>query len=149
MLCALIPSCGLAAPQVAAGPKTEPVARASGEATKARVGPQKDGSYYVASHQTLTPAGRQVHLNGRVFDLALSPDQKLLAVKGVNGITILDSGTGEVRQTLAISADPELTPRADWMQSYAGIAWSANSHQIYNTDAHGRLLNATAQSSGK
>jgi YVTN family beta-propeller protein len=104
----------------------------------------------VASHQTLTPAGQQVHLNGRVFDLALSPDQKLLAVKGANSVAILDSGTGEVRETLAISADPDLAAmRAFWVQSYAGIAWSANGDQIYNTDGHGRLLIATVQRSGK
>jgi len=131
------------------------IASASREERKARVGPQQDGSYFVASYQRLTPAGQQVHLSGRVFDLALSPDQKLIAVKGAHGVTILDSASGEVRQLLAMHADPELGgfhaslfAEALGVQSFTGIAWSAKG-EIYNTDPHGRLLIAKRDSSGK
>jgi YVTN family beta-propeller protein len=131
-------------------------ANAATKSDTTRVGPQKDGSYYVATRQRLTPAGKQAYLGGRTYEVALSPDQKLLAVKGSRGVTILDATTGEVRQTLAIKVDPEIggffASRVSEnlrVQSYTGIAWSAMGDRLYNTDPHARLLIAARDAGGK
>jgi YVTN family beta-propeller protein len=131
-------------------------ARPTAASDNTRVGPQKDGSYYVATRQRLTPAGKQAYIGGRTYEVALSPDQKLLAVKGSRGVTILDSTTGEVRQTLSIRVDPEIggffASRVSEnlrVQSYTGIAWSASGDRLYNTDPHARLLIAARDAGGK
>src|SRR5210317_1467150 len=51
---------------------------------KAFVGPQDDGTYIVATSQRIDPAGVNITFPGRPVDLALAPDESILAVKNIN-----------------------------------------------------------------
>jgi YVTN family beta-propeller protein len=108
-----------------------------------RVGPQPAGGHIVATEQLLTPVGRQIPLRGRLSDLALSPDEKLLAVKASTGVAILDAATGEIRQRLTMKANHELMAPAAvselGAQSFTGIAWDAAGREIYCPDTYGQL----------
>ena len=50
---------------------------------RAHVGPQDDGTYIVATTQRIDPAGENVTFPGRPVDLALNPDESILAVKNM------------------------------------------------------------------
>ena len=90
--------CGWAAP--AAGAESPPQADEGRES----VGRQADGRTILPVNQVVTPLGTQVELPGlRPQALALSPDDRLLAVSGKTAeVIILDSATGVVRQRVAI-----------------------------------------------
>ena len=48
---------------------------------KSLAGKQKDGSYIVPTSQIIDPAGTTITFPGRPVDLALNPDETILAVK--------------------------------------------------------------------
>jgi YVTN family beta-propeller protein len=119
---------------------------------KVRVGPQPEGGHIVATEQYLTPAGQQIPLRGRLFDLALSPDGKLVAVKASSGVVILDTATGAIRQRLAMKPNRDLMPGPGLsslgVQSFTGIAWDAAGQEIYCPDSHGQLWIAERKPGG-
>src|SRR6266852_9576616 len=57
------------------------------------VGVQPDGRIVVPTNQVLEPAGTQVTFPGRPVDLALSDDGKLLIVKNIKGLVLVDPVT--------------------------------------------------------
>src|SRR5947207_1525907 len=59
------------------------------------VGKQSDGTYFVPTGQTLSPAGRNLPFDGRPVDLALRPDGKILAVMLSREIKFFDTVKGE------------------------------------------------------
>jgi len=55
------------------------------------VGPQGDGTWVVATTQIIDPAGESILFPGRPVGVALSPDQKTLAVKSMREVVFIDS----------------------------------------------------------
>ena len=97
---------------------------------KAQVGPQNDGSYIVPTNQTLRPAGFQIALPGRPVDLALSPDEKLLAVKNWKSLDLIRVYDRVILQSLRY-------PKSG--AAFTGICWSPDGRTIYVTEAEDRI----------
>lgn len=96
----------------------------------ALVGEQRDGSFIVPTAQIIDPAGTTITFPGRPVDLALNPDESILAVKNLKDIVFFDVRTRTVKQTL---------PLAEGGNSFAGIQWSDNGKQLWITDTRGYL----------
>lgn len=97
---------------------------------KAVVGPQDDGTYVVPTTQVVDPAGKTLLIPGRPVDLALSPDESLLAVKNRKDLVFVDMARNEVVQTLALPKEGN---------SFHGIAWSRDGQRIWTTDCEDAL----------
>ncbi|MFB3785011.1 MAG: alkaline phosphatase family protein [bacterium] len=91
-----------------------------------RVGENEDGSFYVPTEQLLDPAGFQVTFPGRPVDLALSPDEKTLAVKNRRDLILMDVDTRRIRVSLSLPGGGH---------SVTGILFSPDGKTIYTTDA--------------
>lgn len=98
-----------------------------------RVGQNEDGTFYVPTEQMLDPAGLQVTFPGRPVDLALSPDEKTLAVKNRRDLILLDVDTRRVRVSLSLPSGGH---------SVTGILFSPDGKTIYTTDASRSILRA-------
>ena len=94
------------------------------------VGPQPDGSMLVPTNQLLRPAGFQIQMPGRPVDLALSPNEKLLAIKNRKSLDLIRVVDRVIMQTL---------PFAKSGASFAGICFSDDGRKIYVTDARNRI----------
>ena len=114
---------------------------------KAVTGPQGDGAYVVATAQVVEPAGRQIAFPGRPNDVALSPDESLLAVKvtrstlrpGTGEIVFIDTASTSIVQTLTF-------PKGS--ANFCGLAWSADGRQLWTTEADGMLYQAIRGTGG-
>ena len=100
---------------------------------KAAVGPAGEGVWVVPTTQLVKPAGKTILVPGRPVAMALSPDGKLLAVKGSKELTLFDAQTREVRQSLAIKQG----------SGFCGVAWSADGSTVWLTTSKNRLLGAS------
>lgn len=112
------------------------------------VGPQAHGAYLMPTAQIVQSSGRALALFGRPTDLALSPDGALLAVKTSHGITFVDRRSWRIVQTLAM---PDLGidfPRHLGGNGPAGIVWSRNGEEVWNTDEFGWVLGARRSPGG-
>jgi len=99
-----------------------------------RVGMLETNVYATPVNQILTPAGRNVVLPElRPQALALSPDGRWLAVSGKTAdLLLLDPGTGEIKQTIALPAEAApaavteqiLKPDKSAQLSYTGLIFS-------------------------
>jgi len=97
---------------------------------QAQVGSQGDGSYVVPTHQIIKPAGFQIPLPGRPNDLALSPDEKLLAVKNWKSLDLIKVRERIILQSLAY-------PKSG--AAVTGIAWANDGKKIYVSEAEDRI----------
>ena len=86
------------------------------------IGKQADGTYFVPTGQTLSPAGKNITFDGRPVDMALRADGKMLALMCQRGTLLFNTQT---QQFL-----PDLIPGAHDM---GGIAWSKDGHTLYTT----------------
>src|SRR5262245_39387029 len=68
------------------------------------IGVQPDGRVLVPTNQILKPAGKQIAFPGRPVDLALAEDGKLLVVKNMRDLVLIDTATQKIRQTLRLPA---------------------------------------------
>ena len=82
---------------------------------RAFVGPQDDGTYIVATSQRIDPAGENITFPGRPVDLALNPDESILAVKNINNIVFINPSSNEIIQTLPLPKRWEYIYR-NWME---------------------------------
>src|SRR5713226_9359609 len=106
------------------------------------VGVQPDGRIVVPTNQILEPAGTQVTFPGRPVDLALSEDGKLLFVKNLKDLVIIDSATGKIRQTLTI-------PRLRRNQPGFGVVGLlVSGDTVYASDAENALHVVRRQKDG-
>jgi DNA-binding beta-propeller fold protein YncE len=145
---ALTAACGAAGLQASAGDTPPPGEGV--EASRETVGRHGAERVVLPVPQTITPLGRQVELPGmRPQALALSADGRLLAVSGkTNELVILDPGTGQVRQRVALPAgplgrvagliSPQLLESAAKSQvSYTGLIFSPDGQRIYLSNVEG------------
>ena len=86
-----------------------------------KVGPQPDGSILVPTNQLLRPAGFQILFPGRPVDLALSPDEKWLAVLNKNSLDLIRVLDRTIMQTLPLKDGG----------SFNGVSFSVDGKQIY------------------
>jgi YVTN family beta-propeller protein len=98
------------------------------------VGIQPKGSILVPSNQLLRPAGFQVYLPGRPIDLVLSPDEKLLFVKNMNSLDLINVSDRTILQSL---------PYPNAGASPTGMCLSADGHKVVVTDASNHINIAT------
>ena len=94
------------------------------------VGPQPDGSILVPTNQLLRPAGFQILFPGRPVDLALSPDEKWLAVLNKNSLDLIRVLDRTIMQTLPLKGGG----------SFNGVAFSADGNQIYASQSRDKIL---------
>jgi YVTN family beta-propeller protein len=106
---------------------------------KAFVGPQDDGTYIVATSQRIDPAGENITFLGRPVDLALNPDESILAVKNINNLVFINSSTNEIIQILQLPKDGN---------TFTGIGWSDAGQKVWTTDTRGRLRAAEKKEDG-
>ncbi len=107
---------------------------------KALVGQQVDRSYIVPTSQIIDPAGTTVTFSGRPMDIALNPDETILAVKNLYNIVFFDAASQTIKQTLRLPDDAGNT--------FTGIAWSDNGEKVWTTDTRGFLRSAKLQTDG-
>ncbi|MBN2031328.1 bifunctional YncE family protein/alkaline phosphatase family protein [bacterium] len=95
-----------------------------------KVGSQPDGSILVPTNQLLRPAGFQVYFPGRPVDLALTHDNKLLAVKNKNSLELIRIQDRTILQSL---------PLKESGSSFTGLCVSADGRELFVTDARDRI----------
>ncbi len=104
---------------------------------KSLVGKQKDDSYVVPTFQVIDPAGTTVTFPGRPVDIALNPDETILAVKNLKDIVFFDVNARTIRQILKLPAGGN---------TFTGICWSNNGQKVWTSDTNGNLRSAKLQS---
>ena len=92
-----------------------------------KVGFQPDGSVLTPTHQILRPAGLQVLFPGRPVDLALSPDEQVLAVQNIKDVVFVRVRDRAILQTLPY-------PRGG--AAYTGILFSPDGKRLYVSGAN-------------
>ncbi|MEN8226756.1 MAG: bifunctional YncE family protein/alkaline phosphatase family protein [Bacteroidota bacterium] len=95
-----------------------------------KVGPQPDGSILVPTNQLLRPAGFQILFPGRPVDLALSPDEKWIAVLNRTSLDLIRVLDRTIMQTLPLSGGG----------SFNGVAFSADGNQIYASQSRDKIF---------
>jgi YVTN family beta-propeller protein len=106
---------------------------------KSIVGEQRNGAYVVPTSQIIDPVGVTITFPGRPVDLALNPDETILAVKNLSGIVFFDAANQSIKQTLALPVGGN---------TFAGIGWSDNGTKVWTTDTRGYLRSAKMQANG-
>ncbi|NOY58549.1 MAG: bifunctional YncE family protein/alkaline phosphatase family protein, partial [Calditrichaeota bacterium] len=96
-----------------------------------QVGPQPDGSILVPTNQLLRPAGFQILLPGRPVDIALSPDERWLAVLNRKSLDLIRVNDRVIMQTLPFGRSGA---------SFHGICFSPDGKTIYVSEARDRIL---------
>lgn len=107
---------------------------------KSIVGQQKNTSYVVPTSQIIDPAGMTVTFPGRPVDLALNPDETILAVKNLSDIVFFDTAGQTIRQTLKL-------PKGG--NTFTGIGWSDKGKKVWTTDSRGFLRSAKMLDNGQ
>ena len=104
------------------------------------VGLDESGGIILPTGQLIRPAGQSVAFSGRPVDIGLSPDQRLLFVKNVGSMIVLDATKWQVVQNLAYPKDEA--------GSMHGLAVSSDGAAIYLTGSYRHLLEARADGKG-
>ena len=107
---------------------------------KSKVGKQENNSYVVQTSQVIDPAGKMVVFPGRPVDLALNPEETVLAVKNLNSIIFFDVSSQAIRQTLNLPSGGN---------TFTGICWSDNGRKVWTSDTKGYLRSAELQTDGQ
>ncbi len=106
---------------------------------KSLVGKQKDKTYIVPTSQIIEPAGTTITFPGRPVDLALNPEETILAVKNLKDLILFDALNNTIKQTLSL---PE------GGNTFTGIGWSSDGQRVWTTDTRGFLRSAKLQANG-
>ncbi|BCM89014.1 hypothetical protein IAD21_00856 [Abditibacteriota bacterium] len=123
--------------------------------THATVGVRNDGEAVLPQSQVLTPAGKQIALQGmRPQALALSPDGKLLVTAGqTHDLVVLDPASGAVLQRVPLPSSKSasdtdssgpvsshiLEPDPNGQLSYSGLVFSADGTRLYLSSVNGSV----------
>jgi YVTN family beta-propeller protein len=119
-LFAFLPAANLTTATTRAKEPTDGSVNVSELYDRSRVGPLGDGRVIVPTNQILAPAGRQVIVNGRPTDVALSPNGKWLAVLNVSQVQVVDVETGKVVDSAPIKGG-----------GYKGIVFARDGKRVY------------------
>ncbi len=106
---------------------------------KSIVGLQDDKSFVVPTSQIINSAGTTIAFPGRPVDVALNPEETILAVKNLKDIVFFDVANQSIKQTL---------PLLEGGNTFTGIGWSNGGQKVWITDSRGYLRSAKLQSSG-
>jgi len=106
---------------------------------KSLVGKQKNKGFIVPTSQLIESAGTTVTFPGRPVDLALNPDETILAVKNLKDIVFFDVANQRIKQTLTLK---------EGGNTFTGIGWSDNGKKVWTTDTRGYLRSAKLQENG-
>jgi DNA-binding beta-propeller fold protein YncE len=104
---------------------------------KLRVGPTTEGRIVVPTNQILSPRGRQVVLDNRPTDVALSPDGRWLGVLGNNQVYLIDPVAGK----LVAQASHE-------GGSFTGIVFTPDGRRLLASSALGTVNSWAVQGDG-
>ena len=96
-----------------------------------KVGPQPDGSILVPSNQLLRPAGSQIYMPGRPVDIDLISNGKLLLVKNMRSLDLINLKDKSVIQSL---------PYDKGGSSFTGICSSKENRTIYLSEGSTKVL---------
>jgi len=95
----------------------------------------KDNPSLLSNNRWISPAGTQVYfgnpdLENHAMDVALSPDEKWVAVEGRYEVVILSAETGKLVANLPLSG---LIQKQSLMNTFSGICWvqEANQYKLY------------------
>ena len=94
---------------------------------RSRVGTLSDGRIVVPTNQVLSPAGRQVIVDGRPTDVALSPNGRWLAVLNVSQVMLVDVESGRI------------VSRAPNRGSFKGIVFTPDGKRLYASSTRGNI----------
>ena len=91
----------------------------------------KDNPNLLSNNRWITPAGTQVYfgnpdLENHAMDVALSPDEKWVAVEGRYEVVILSAETGKLVANLPLSG---LIQKQSLMNTFSGICWVQEANQ--------------------
>jgi YVTN family beta-propeller protein len=103
-----------------------------------RVGQDVNHRIVVPTNQVLNPCGRQVILNSRPTDLALSPDGRWLAALANNSVYLIDPAAGQVVSRAAHTAG-----------SFTGIVFTPDGKSLLASSFSGPIGSFTVHSDGK
>lgn len=139
LFCVLIVLCLLKCTSEKKLPSIERV-KASEDAfsKKTVVGPINNNSYVVSTSQIIDPAGTTITFPGRPVDMALSPDETILAVKNMSNIVFFNVSSQAILQTLEL-------PKGG--NTFKGIGWSSD-EKVWITDDKGFLRSAKQNENG-
>ena len=105
------------------------------------VGPLPAGGHLTSTHQLLRPAGQSVEFyGGRPVDLALSPDGRVVYVKDIRGLAVVDAETWQIRQELKYEGGGS---------SVHGLAVTRDGSRVFSTTAQDILWEFKATPDGK
>jgi len=95
----------------------------------------KDNPNLLSNNRWISPAGTQIYfgnpdLENHALDVALSPDEKWVAVEGRYEVVILSVETGKLVANLPLVG---LVPAQSLMNTFSGICWlqDANNYKLY------------------
>jgi YVTN family beta-propeller protein len=95
-----------------------------------RVGQLPDGEQSIPSKQILRAAGKQLQFSGRPVDLVLSPDGKIIYIKNINNLLVVEAATWTLLQTASYIGSGA---------SLHGIAMRHSGSHVYVTGAANEL----------
>ena len=104
-----------------------------------RVGPLPDEEQMIPSKQILRAAGQQVQFSGRPVDLVLSPDGKVVYLKNINSLLVVDAATWTQLQTASYPGSGA---------SLHGIAIENSGSHVYVTGAGNELYEWAVNTNG-
>ncbi len=104
-----------------------------------RVGQLPDGEQSIPTKQILRAAGKQIQFAGRPVDLVLSPDKRLVYLKNINNLLVVDAATWTVLQTAAYPGSGA---------SLHGIAMRHSGTHVYVTGAGNELYEWAVATNG-
>jgi hypothetical protein len=110
------------------------------------VGLQPDGRIVVPTNQILKPAGKQIIFPGRPIDLALAEEGRVLVVKNMSDLVIIDLANQQIKQTLRL---PRPAQKAAPRPGFSVVGLLVADGLIYASDAHEHVRVAQRQSNGR
>ncbi len=103
------------------------------------VGQLPDGEQVIPTKQILRPAGQQLQFSGRPVDLVLSPDGKIVYLKNINNLLVVDAATWTLLQIASYPGSGA---------SLHGIALRHDGSHVYVTGAGNELYDWSVATNG-
>jgi YVTN family beta-propeller protein len=109
------------------------------------VGVQPDGRIVVPTNQILKPAGQQITFPGRPVDLALAEAGRILVVKNLNDLVLIDLSNRRIKQTLRL---PRPADKKAPHPGFSVVGLLVSGTSIYASDAQEHVRIARRQADG-